>query len=62
VRNLRGVETHCKRFLRLVYTYAEKDFELTELHIRLIERANPCFKERHVESSYPGQLLCRDTL
>ena len=26
-----------------------------------IEKANPCFKERHVESDHPGQWLCQDT-
>jgi len=36
-------------------------FTLTENQIRLIEKANPEFKERHVESDYPGQLLCQDT-
>ncbi len=36
-------------------------FKLTEQQIRLIEKANPEFKERHVESGYPGQLLCQDT-
>jgi transposase InsO family protein len=34
---------------------------LTEEHIRLLEKANPCFRERHVESEYPGQLLSQDT-
>lgn len=50
-----------KRLLRLEEVHAEKGFELTEQQIRLIEKANPCFKESHVESSYPGQLLCQDT-
>ena len=27
----------------------------------LIEKANPCYRERHVESSRPGELLCQDT-
>ena len=39
----------------------KKGLELTEQQIRLIEKANLCLKERHVESSYPGQLLCQDT-
>jgi transposase InsO family protein len=41
--------------------HAQKGFKLTEQQIRLIEKANPCFRERHVESDYPGQLLCQDT-
>jgi len=26
-----------------------------------IEKANPCFRERYVESRRPGELLCADT-
>ena len=26
-----------------------------------MEKANPCYRERHVESSRPGELLCQDT-
>jgi transposase InsO family protein len=29
--------------------------------VAAIERANPCFRERHVESSRPGELLAQDT-
>lgn len=64
IRNLwikQDMETRYKRLLLLEEVHAEKGFELTEQQIRLIEKANPCFKERHVESSYPGQLLCQDT-
>lgn len=64
VRNLwvkEDMETKYKRLLRLEERAVEFGFELTEDHIRLIEKANPCFRERRVESSYPGQLLCQDT-
>ena len=64
VRNLwikEDLETRYKRLLRLEESASEYGFELTEAHIRLIEKANPCFRERRVESSYPGQLLCQDT-
>jgi transposase InsO family protein len=27
----------------------------------MIEKANPCFKERHIESNCPGELLAQDT-
>lgn len=40
---------------------AVEGFGLTEEQIRLLEKANPCIRERHVESQYPGQLLCQDT-
>jgi len=52
VRNLwikESMETRYKRLLRM------------EEQIRLLEKANPCFRERHVESPYPGYLLCQDT-
>lgn len=64
VRNVwikNGLETRYKRLLRLDERWGKKPFKLTEEQIRLIEKANPCFKERHVESHYPGQLLCQDT-
>jgi len=65
VRNVwikEDMETRYKRLLRLEEKAAtQAGFVLTEDQIRLIEKANPCFKERHVESEYPGQLLCQDT-
>lgn len=64
VRNLwvkEDMETRYKRLLRLEESASEHGFELTEAHIRLIEKANPCFRERRVESSCPGELLCQDT-
>ena len=38
-----------------------KGFKLTEQQIKLLEKANPEFAERHVKSEYPGYLLCQDT-
>jgi len=35
--------------------------ELTKEQIAFIEKLNPAFKERHVESSRPGELLSQDT-
>jgi transposase InsO family protein len=64
VRNLwikEGLETRYKRILRLESEKHGQALELTEEQIRLIEKANPCFRERHVESPYPGYLLCQDT-
>lgn len=65
VRNLwlkEEMETRYKRLLKLEEKAAkEAGFELTVEQIRLIEKANPSFRERHVESSYPGQLLSQDT-
>jgi transposase InsO family protein len=49
------------RLLRLEERHLKEGIELSEEQIRLIERMNPAFKERHVESSRPGELLCQDT-
>lgn len=56
-----GIETKYKRLLRLEEKVIADGLELTEKQIRLLEKANPEFAERHVESDYPGQLLCQDT-
>lgn len=64
VRNIwirEGLETRYKRILRLEEERHGRDIELTEEQIRLIEKANPCFRERRVESTYPGYLLSQDT-
>jgi len=64
VRNVwikEDMETRYKRLLRMEERNAQTGIELTVEQIRLLEKANPCFKERHVESSKPGELLCQDT-
>ena len=64
VRNLwikEGLESRYKRILRLEEEKNGKGIELTEEQIKLLEKANPCFRERRVESAYPGYLLSQDT-
>jgi len=64
IRNIwikEGLETRYKRLLRLEEEKNGHEMELTEEQIRFLEKANPCFRERHVESPYPGYLLCQDT-
>lgn len=64
VRNVwlkEDLETKYKRLLRLEEKAMGEGFELTEKQIRLLEKSNPEFAERHVESEYPGYLLCQDT-
>jgi transposase InsO family protein len=64
VRNIwlkEDMETRYKRLLRLEEEKNGQDVELTEEQIKLLEKANPCFRERKVESPYPGYLLCQDT-
>lgn len=50
-----------ERWLKLEQQAADQAIELTAEQIRQIEKANPCFRERHVESSRPGELLAQDT-
>jgi len=50
-----------QRLLKLEEKALEREIELTAEQVKAIENANPCFKERHVESSRPGELLCQDT-
>ena len=64
VRNLwlkEDMETRYKRLLRLEEEKSGQDLDLTEEQIKLLEKANPCFRERNVESPYPGYLLSQDT-
>ena len=50
-----------QRLLRLEEQALEQQIELTPEQVKAIEKANPCFRERHVESSRPGELICQDT-
>jgi transposase InsO family protein len=49
------------RLLKLESQACQREIELTPEQVVWIEKANPCFRERHVESSRPGELLCADT-
>ncbi len=53
--------TRYDRWLKLEQRRAEEAIELTGEQIAFIEKQNPAFKERHVESQRPGELLCQDT-
>ena len=50
-----------ERLLKLEERVLERQIELTPQQVAQIEKANPAFKERHVESSRPGELLSQDT-
>ena len=56
-----GMGTRYERLLKLEEKISGDQIELTPEQVAAIEKANPCLKERHVESSAPGQLLCQDT-
>ncbi len=50
-----------ERWLALERKYAKEGIRLSKEQIVFIEKQNPAFKERHVESSRPGELLSQDT-
>jgi len=50
-----------QRLLRLESEACQQKIELTPEQVAAIEKANPVFRERHVESKCPGELLCQDT-
>jgi transposase InsO family protein len=56
-----GMASQYDRFLKLEEKHLEEGIELTAEQMAKIEEFNPCFKERHVESSCPGELLSQDT-
>lgn len=49
------------RWLALERQHAETGLELTTEQVAYLEKQNPAFRERHVESSKPGELVCQDT-
>lgn len=59
IRN--NLATKHDRFMALEEKYIREGIKLSSDQIQLIEKINPCFTERHVESSKPGELLCQDT-
>ena len=53
--------TKHERLLRLEETAAKRKLTLTEEQIRLLERYSPEFRERHIETRFPGDLVAVDT-
>jgi len=53
--------TRHDRWLALEKKNAETPIELTAEQMVWLEKQNPCYRERHVESSRPGELLSQDT-
>lgn len=56
-----NLETRHERLLRLEKLSQNKKFELTEAQIRLLERFDPEFRERHIETKHTGYLVSIDT-
>ena len=61
ILNDSGLGTKVERWLALEAKNAGKVIEITSEQAAFLEKLNPCFRERHVESSAPGELLSADT-
>lgn len=61
ILNDNGLGTRYDRWMELERTLTGKAIDLSPEQAAFIEKLNPCFKERHVESQAPGELLCADT-
>ena len=56
-----GLGSKYERLLKLEAQALQHAIELTPEQVARIEKINPCFRERHVESSRPAELLSQDT-
>lgn len=56
-----GMATMADRLFKLEEKASTEPLTLTAEQIRAVERNNPCFRERHIESGRPGELLAQDT-
>lgn len=61
ILNRNDLGTRRDRWLALERKNAETAIALSDEQVKYLEKLNPCFKERHVESSAPGELLSADT-
>lgn len=56
-----GMGSRYERLLKLEERVLQEPSALTPEQVAQIEKANPCLRERHIESSRPGELLAQDT-
>jgi transposase InsO family protein len=61
ILNDKGLGSRHERWLALEHKNAGQVIELSAEQVTFLEKLNPCFRERHVESERPGQLLSADT-
>lgn len=61
ILNENELGTRVDRWLALEQANVAKAIEITAEQAAFLEKLNPCFRERHVESSAPGELLSADT-
>jgi len=56
-----GLRSMYDRLLKLEEKALGEGISLNSEQVKYLEQNNPCFRERHVESSCPGDLLAQDT-
>jgi len=56
-----GMRTMYDRLLKLEEKTLQEGIELTGEQIKYLEQINACWRERHIESNRPGDLLSQDT-
>ena len=61
ILNDQGLGSRHQRWLALERQMADQVIDLSPEQVAFLEKLNPCFRERHVESERPGQLLSADT-
>jgi transposase InsO family protein len=61
ILNDNGLGTRVERWLALETKHAEQVIEITPEQAAFLEKLTPWFRERHVESSAPGELLSAGT-
>jgi len=61
ILNKHDMGTRYERLLKLEERSLSQLIELSPQQVAWIEKANPCFRERHIESSRPGEVLSQDT-
>lgn len=61
ILNKHEMGSRYERLLKLEARALQEAIELTPQQVVWLEKANPSFRERHVESSRPGELLSQDT-
>lgn len=59
--NEAGLRSKYDRWLALEERNKARKIDLTGEQVAFLEKLNPCFRERHVESAAPGELLSADT-
>ncbi len=57
-----GRGTRYDRLMLLEARYMERKVEITPKQTAILEKANPCFRERKAESHKPGEVLCQDII